>query len=241
MVSGFTGAILAAGRGERLRPASGALPKPLVSIFGETLLARQARCMLEVGAKRVLAIINSETAAKIEQCGMWMPAELQLLVRDTPNSLESLLALSEHLPAGRFALATVDAAIEQDEFASFITRAMELTASSGVYHLDGALGLVRWRGDKHPLFVELAPDGLIRRFGVHRAELVTAGVYVFSTSIFRYAARARSEGLDAMRRYLAMLAEAGTRLAGIVLRQAVDIDEVDDLEAARQLLGPCVK
>ncbi|MGH8012432.1 MAG: NTP transferase domain-containing protein [Candidatus Binataceae bacterium] len=237
MVAGLTGAILAAGRGERLRASIGGIPKPLAIIDGETLLARQVRRMLEVGASRVIAIINSETAAVMRQREVKAPPELELLVRDTPNSLESLLALGERITSDRFLLATVDAVVDKREFDRFVPRAMELTEPSGVYKLDGTLAVVRWRGDRHPLFVELAPDGLIRRLGDGQSALVTAGLYTFSTRIFDYAVAARMAKLDAMRRYLSMLVEDGMRLAGIELRQAIDVDEGTDLEAARMMLG----
>ncbi|MDB5107481.1 MAG: Nucleotidyl transferase, partial [Candidatus Binatus sp.] len=55
------GAIIAAGRGERLRDAVADLPKPLVELGGEPMLARQARAMLGVGASPIVAVINSET------------------------------------------------------------------------------------------------------------------------------------------------------------------------------------
>src|SRR5271170_3700980 len=63
-ISGLSGAILAAGRGERLRDASGGIPKPLVELGGEALLVRQSRALAALGVSPVHAIINSETAAK---------------------------------------------------------------------------------------------------------------------------------------------------------------------------------
>ncbi|MGH7916478.1 MAG: nucleotidyltransferase family protein [Candidatus Binataceae bacterium] len=236
MVAGFTAAILAAGRGQRLRAAIGEIPKPLAVVNGETLLARQARRMLEAGAGRIIAIINSETAAMMRCHETKIPQQLELLVRDTPSSLESLLALGERINSARFVLATVDAIVDKGEFDRFVRRAMELTEPLGVYQFDGALAVVRWRGDRHPLFVKLAPDGLIRRLGEGQSGLVTAGVYVFSVRIFDHAARARMAKLDAMRWYLSMLVEDGMRLAGIELRQAIDVDEGVDLEAARMML-----
>jgi choline kinase len=51
MVSLLRGAILAAGRGERLRSAVDGVPKPLVMLGEETLLARQANAMVAMGAR----------------------------------------------------------------------------------------------------------------------------------------------------------------------------------------------
>ena len=46
--------ILAAGRGERLRPITDTLPKPLVAPGGVTLLERHLRRLAEAGVERVV-------------------------------------------------------------------------------------------------------------------------------------------------------------------------------------------
>ena len=58
----LSGAIIAAGKGERLRIATEGLAKPLVRIIDETLLERQARLLAAAGAAPINVIINSETA-----------------------------------------------------------------------------------------------------------------------------------------------------------------------------------
>ncbi|MGH7248676.1 MAG: hypothetical protein ACREH9_11275, partial [Pseudomonadota bacterium] len=89
----------------------------------------------------------------------------------------------------------------------------------------------------HPLFAEVASDGLIRGLGERETPLVTAGVYLLPTRIFQYARRARERKLDALRRFLGMLVEDGMRFAGIELIQAIDVDEAADLEVARKFLA----
>jgi len=46
--------ILAAGRGERLRPVTDSMPKPLVEVRGVTLLARQLRRLADAGVTTVV-------------------------------------------------------------------------------------------------------------------------------------------------------------------------------------------
>ena len=56
--------ILAAGRGERLRPFTDAMPKPLVEVAGQTLLGRHLQRLVRAGFSR--AVINvSHLAEKI--------------------------------------------------------------------------------------------------------------------------------------------------------------------------------
>jgi NDP-sugar pyrophosphorylase family protein len=291
VVDGLSGAIIAAGRGERLRDAVHGVPKPLVEIGGETLLVRQARAIASVGATPVHVIVNSETAGMLrdrrvapgrntaregelgndsevahdhgiaddgerkhdrsstqdrervlenrelaDDRGVALPPEVRLYVRDTANSMESLLTLGEHIAPGRFLMTTVDAILSRSELARFAQRALELTDPRNPDALDGALGVVRWRGDKRPLFAKVA-DGVILALGDGEAPQVTAGLYLFSTRIFELAEEARAVGLDAMRQYLALLIRRGMRFAAIDLNDVIDVDEAADLDAARALVS----
>jgi NDP-sugar pyrophosphorylase family protein len=236
-ITGLSGAIIAAGRGERLRAASGGVPKPLVELGGEPLLVRQARAIARFGAYPVHAIVNSETGRMIRERDLTMPPEVRLHVRDTANSMESLLTLGEHIAPGRFLMTTVDAVVPPAELERFAVRALDLTDPVNLDARDGVLGVVKWRGDRQPLFAEVAPDGTICALGDHESRQVTAGVYLFSTRIFSFGDKARTVGLDAMRRYLALLISEGIRFAAVELSDVIDVDEAVDLDAARALVA----
>jgi choline kinase len=233
VVSELQGAIIAAGKGERLRKDGEDIPKPLVRIGGETLLARQARALMRVGAREVVAIVNSETAGIIARDRIELPDRLRLMMRDTANSMESLLALGETLAPGNFLLATVDAIIADVELAKFIEYAHALITKSDVRGFDGVLGVVKWRGDKKPLFAKIAADRRIVALGSDESPTVTAGVYLLPTSIFAFADHARREQLSALRRFLGMLIDNGVSLGAVELADAIDVDEAADLAAAR--------
>jgi hypothetical protein len=147
--------------------------------------------------------------------------------------MESLLTLGERITTDRFVLATVDALLDPAEFHRFVTGATKVTDPAGPHCLDGALAVVKWRGDIRPLFAEVAADGLIAGLGEKTTSAVTAGVYFFSTAIFAHASEARAAGLDSMRRFLALLIRKGMRFSAIELEDVIDIDEAADLEAAR--------
>ena len=236
MVSGFQGAIIAAGRGDRLRASTGVqMPKPLVEVGGAPLLVRQANAMLAAGADEVLAIINSETASLARELSF--PSGLRVIVRDTESSMESLFALGEHLRPGHFLLATVDAIVSRAEFDRFVVQARTLTETNAANKFDGMLAVVKWRGDHKPLFTEVTDSGLIASLGKRETSIVTAGMYWLPTAIFRLCAAARQRKLEAMRQFLQMLIEEGTRLGAIEVQDAIDIDEASDLAAARRMLA----
>ncbi len=230
----FSGAILAAGRGERLR-RSGAepLPKPLVEVSGEPLLARQARAMLAAGACEVTAAINSETAAFLRSHKIALPPELKLIVRDTANSMETLFALGEAVAPGRLLLATVDAVVPPAEFSRFAREALARTATGASDGFDAMLALTRWRGDKRPLFAHVTEARLITELSERESALVTAGIYFLPTRVFALAARARALGLDALRRFLGLLIAEKVRLGAVEVAGVIDDDEPADLAAAR--------
>ena len=234
MVTKLQGAIIAAGRGERLRVSTREdIPKPLVKLGGEAMLSRQARALLDAGASSVVAVINSETARVGEEISLQTPTALRLVVRDTANSMETMLALGEVLEPGWFIASTVDAVIPQIELVRFVNESREKIEACREKNLAGVLAVARWRGEDKPLFADVTSNGLILGLGNRQTSMVTAGLYFLSTRVFDYAADARQAGLDALRRFLALLIEREMRLDAIELEGSIDVDEASDLDAAR--------
>ncbi len=234
MVKGLQGAIIAAGRGERLRNSTrDDIPKPLVKLGGEAMLLRQGRALIEAGASSVVAVINSETARVASEMALEIPPSVSLVVRDTANSMETMLALGDVLEPGWFIAATVDAVIPQAELARFVNESRRKIEDCGEKKLAGVLAVTRWRGEAKPLFADVTENGLILRLGNRQTSMVTAGLYFLSTRVFDYAADARRAGLDALRRFLALIIERGMRLDAIEIEGSIDVDEASDLDAAR--------
>ena len=237
MVSKLQGAIIAAGRGERLRNSTGAdLPKPLVQLGGETMLARQAGALMAAGANSVIAVINSETARMADDMKLEMPRGLKLVVRDTANSMETMLALKEFLEPGWFLASTVDAVIPQIELTRFVNESAKKIALYGDKDIGGVLAVTPWGNEPRPLFADVTKVNLISRLGGAQTAMVTAGLYFLSTRVFDFADEARRTGLDALRRFLAMLLENRIQLGAIEIDGAIDVDEAPDLDAARRAL-----
>jgi choline kinase len=237
MVTKLQGAIIAAGRGERLRLSTREdIPKPLVKLGGEAMLSRQARALLDAGASSVVAVINSETARVGKEMSLDTPTALRLVVRDTANSMETMLALGEVLEPGWFIASTVDAVIPQIELVRFVNESREKIEARREKNLAGVLAVARWRGEDKPLFADVTENGLILGLGNRQTSMVTAGLYFLSTRVFDFAADARRAGLDALRRFLALLIERGMRLHAIEIDGSIDVDEASDLDAARRAI-----
>jgi NDP-sugar pyrophosphorylase family protein len=230
------GLILAAGRGERLRAGVGGLPKPLVELDGITMLARQTLELSSAGAFPITAIINSETAGLISDRAINLPSELSLIVRDTTNSMETLLAGADHIGSVRFLAATVDAVLGSGELNSFASKSALALVADSASSFEGALGLVRWRGDRKPLFAQLDSEARITQLGSEPSNFVTAGVYYLPSRIFDFGDQARSAGVGALREFLALLLSEGFRFKGVFVDRVIDVDEPSDLATARNLI-----
>jgi NDP-sugar pyrophosphorylase family protein len=236
MADRLSGAILAAGYGQRLRPSSGGLPKPLIDLGGQPLLFRQIDLLIKTGVSPIHVIVNSETHRRMRERDLHPPEAVELLIRNTANSMESLLSLGEHVAEGFFLLMTVDAVLYASDIRSFVTNATKFIANR-VLRLDGAFGVVKWRGDANPLFAHIADDGVITAFRESQSPMVTAGIYLLSTAVFVHATEARIRGLDAMRHFFAFLLEKGMRFGALEVPQAIDIDSPTDLIAAREMIA----
>ncbi len=197
------------------------------------MLSRQASALIDAGAESVVAVINSETARIAGEMAIEIPTSIRLVVRDTANSMETMLALGDLLKPGWFIASTVDAVIPQIELVRFVNEARRKIEDCGDKNMSGVLAVTRWRGESKPLFADVTSNGLILGLGNRQTSMVTAGLYFLSTGIFDFAADARRAGLDALRRFLAMIIERGKRLDAIEIEGSIDVDEASDLDAAR--------
>ncbi len=212
------------------------LPKPLVELGGETMLVRQARALLAAGASSVVAIVNSETARAAERIKLVTPPGVTIVVKDTASSMETMLTLGDWLTPGWFVAATVDSIVSATELARFIAEARRIVEHRSDQQVAGVLGVTRWRGDRKPLFAKVSKEGLVTRLGSDQTSNVTAGLYCLHTRIFALAGEARRAGLDALRRFLAMLIDNRMKLYAVQVTGAIDVDEQSDLEAARRAI-----
>ena len=144
-----------------------------------------------------------------------------------------MLAIGEVLEPGWFVASTVDAIIPQAELARFVNESRRKIEECREKNLAGVLAVARWHGEAKPLFADVTSKGLILRLGDGHTSMVTAGIYFLSTRVFDWAADARSAGLDALRRFLALLIARGMQLEAIEIEGSIDVDEASDLDAAR--------
>lgn len=223
-------AIIAAGQGRRLVQGGLSVPKPLVTVGGHTLVGRALNEAAAAGAEKAALIttpVFPEVVSYIQD-HVW-PLPVDLVVWDSSNSLESLLALKPYLDSP-FLLLTVDAVFAPGALRRFVSQAQG-TAAAGV------LGLTTFQEDEAPLYVQVSPQGRVIKVGQPEfSPFITAGCYYFHSQVFEWESRARDLKLDALRKFLALLAAEGYPLIGIEIGPAVDVDHPADIARAELLL-----
>src|SRR5207244_6497 len=108
---------------------------------------------------------------------------VRLVIRDTANSMETMLALGDVLEPGWFIASTVDAVIPQAELARFVNESRRKIEECGDKTVAGVLAVARWRGEAKPLFADVKENGLILGLGKRQTSIVTAGLYFLSTRV----------------------------------------------------------
>jgi choline kinase/predicted HAD superfamily phosphohydrolase YqeG len=228
--------VLAAGRGERLRPSN--LLKPLVKVGDRTLIERVLTSMAEAGAVEVTVIINDDSLAVRDHvvASDW-PFALRWIVETTPSSMHSFLRVIEALAAdgheGPFLLSTVDTVAGAQAFLRFINEAQRNKESAMT------LALTSPGNDEKPLLVRCAADdSRIVAIGAAAApsDFATAGLYAVRSSILREADEARRDGVDALRTFLGRLLDRGYHVAGIPIAESIDVDRPSDIRTAEAFL-----
>lgn len=221
-------AIIAAGRGERLRAGGVTTPKPLIRIAGVPMLDRLLDAVTAVGIARVICLLNEEDDTVAEHCrARRRNLDLRVVRRTTPNSMESLFTLAPFLDRGRFLLLTVDAV-----FGTVVLPSLLATAAA---HPDaeGILAVQQFVDDEKPLWIAADAESRVIALGpAAEADLISAGLYVFDPVLFAEIGAARRTGLTALRQFLHHLHARGYRLRVAKVPKTIDVDRPEDLHAA---------
>ena len=227
--------IIAAGKGERLAQGGIATPKPLVVVDGTPLIARIINAAARLGATSIACIVNNETpeTAHYLRSTTW-PLPLDLVVRTTPSSMESLFCLAPLLSVNTepFLLFTVDAVFGYSIVENFVQQARQVSDAHG------ALALTDHIDDEKPLWTAVDEHLKITAMGPAAAgsRYVTAGFYYFTPTVFAEVAAARALRLNALRQFLGLLLDKGYGLYGVPVPKTLDVDYPEDIAKAEAYL-----
>jgi NDP-sugar pyrophosphorylase family protein len=225
--------IIAAGIGQRLAQEGVSVPKPLVPVGGEPMIARVIRTATRLKPSSVACIVNDfhPEVSRYLRSRSW-PVPLELVVKTTPSSLESLFTLAPLLDKEPFLLFTVDAIFPFEALQAFLKKADAMDDAAGV------LALTPYVDDEKPLWAACDSSNRVIALGekARPSPYVTAGFYLFKPRIFEAMKVARERELGALRHFLALLVESHYPIYGVPVGKTMDVDTPEDVRKAEAYL-----
>ncbi|HKD18655.1 MAG TPA: NTP transferase domain-containing protein [Thermoanaerobaculia bacterium] len=220
-----SGGVIAAGEGSRLKALG--VPKPLIPVAGEPLIAHVLGNFEASGIASAAVIFNDagKDAAKLvrERFGRLVS---KIVVKSTRSSLESFREILDAAPPGRLLVSTVDAYCRRDDFIRFVRRAEEKPGAATV------LAVTHHVNDEKPLWVTTARSGRVTVVGGAAGDAVTAGIYVFPEKVRSLGI---PSGLGRLREFLAWLAKSDEPVEAVEIPKVVDVDRAEDLAEAEEM------
>jgi NDP-sugar pyrophosphorylase family protein len=228
-------AIIAAGEGSRLKQEGVALPKPLVTVGDEALLARLIRIFLANNAESISLIINEEMT-EVQEWVSQLKLEIpfNLVVKSTPGSMHSFAALAPFLDYRKFCLTTIDTIFYEDEFSDYI-HAFEHNET-----LDGMMAVTDYIDDEKPLYVDVDAKMKITGFLDKEyvgAKYISGGIYGLTPSSLAILSDCFATRKLRMREFQRGLVEAGLALQGFPFSKIIDVDHAEDIAKAEAFLA----
>jgi len=227
-------AILAAGESSRLKAEGLKIPKPMVSIKGETIVERIIRLGVSNGVSSIYCIINEEEMALRD---FFISGDFQvpvkLIIRTTESSMHSLFALAPYLTDEPFLLTTCDSVFDELEFSNFVSYLRENSNIS-----EGVLAVTQYIDDEKPLCVEMDAEMTITSFSDTQKgyNWATGGIYYFSPGIFKMIKTAHELNISRLRNFLRLLLRNGYKLKGYPFSKIIDVDHLKDIKTAEKYL-----
>jgi 1L-myo-inositol 1-phosphate cytidylyltransferase len=229
--------ILAAGNGGRLRPATLARPKPLVSVMGRPLIAYTVESLSRAGIRHVV-VVTGYRGDQLRQAlgsGSAFGCSISYVSNDAFRggngySLYRARASTEGRP---FVLAMADHLVSKD--------LVEAVASGKPERPRLAVDFGRYPGPvvKESTKVKVRPDGRVVAIGkgLNAFNAIDTGVFYLTSDVFDYFPTAlhTAELSHVMQRYLARV--GGFYATDVTGAFWWDIDTLEDLRTAEGLLA----
>jgi len=223
------GGIIAAGEGSRLKRDGLRMPKSLVPVAGVPLIERVVCNFVKAGITRLQVIFNEDDRECVTFVRERFPdLSVECIVKTTRSSYESFWEIGRRSGPGRTLMSTVDWICPEPAFHRFVDQAGRYRQASVV------LAVTPLVADEKPLWVTLDPSGRVVSIGGASGEVVTAGLYLVSDSVFAKAPH--PDTLGRLRDFLAWLVAEGEPMYGVIIDQVIDVDRAEDLRLAETLL-----
>lgn len=227
-------AIIAAGEGQRLKKGGFKRAKPLLPILGVPMIERLINVLTDQGAASVHIIINesnNELRDYLKSTMFKIP--VHLLVKNTPSSLHSFVALQQAFPHWESCcLTTTDTVFSPETFGQYID---EFEKGD----MDGLFAVTPFVDDESPLYVTTDTDNRIVCFSDKRypeASFVSGGIYCLRKKAMIAAESSLAAGNSRMRNYQRYLIDQGFCIKAYPFSKIIDVDHLRDRDLAESFL-----
>lgn len=235
-------AIIAAGKGSRLRKEGFDNVKPLVKVCGEYLIERLIRIFKDNNAESISIIINEESGELNSYLHSkdW-EVKINLIVKSTPSSLHSFWNIINQTGIKECCLTTVDTIFSERDFKDYISYFQSHK------EVDALMGITKYIDDEKPLYIETHNDNNILAFKDDNIasignetpsylDKVSAGIYCLRSKSIEKADECIKNRVSRMRNYQRSLVEANLNVKAFLFSKVIDIDHVEDITKAEKLL-----
>lgn len=223
------GGIIAAGEGSRLKRDGLRMPKSMVPVAGVPLIERVVSNFVKAGITQLRIIFNEDD----RECATFVRErfpnlDIHCIVKTTRSSYESFWEVGRRSGPGLILMSTVDWICPEPAFHRFVDQVMRYRQASVI------LAVTPFVADEKPLWVTLDPSGRVTSIGGASGDVVTAGLYLVSGSVFAEAPH--PDTVDRLRDFLTWLVARGEPVYGAIIDQVIDVDRAEDLQLAETLL-----
>jgi len=174
--------ILAAGRGERMRPLSDATPKPLLEVGGKPLIVWQLERLVAAGFREIVINVAHRAEAIVSALGDGSRLGAAIAYSREPQPLEvagGIATALPHLADGVALIVSGDLYTEYD-YATLISRALTMAATSAPPYVHMVMVS---NPPYHPAGDFALADGRLALDGTTRSTF--ANIALYRTSLFR--------------------------------------------------------
>lgn len=227
-------AILAAGEGSRLRSEGVSVPKGLVKLNGIPLIERIIRIAEKNGASSINCIVNEESHELSDYIrNMEIKPELNLVIKSTSGSLQSLFEIRHLLKNDDVCLFTVDTVFNENEFCNYLEYSKQQT------EYDAVFAVTDFIDDEKPLYIKTDKNEQITEFAdkTDAPESVSGGIYYLTPKVVDLLEVCFTSGKKRLRSFQRMILENNYSIKAYKFSKIIDIDHVSDLNKAKEFVA----
>lgn len=225
-------AILAGGKGTRLRPLTLRIPKPLIPVGGMALIERVITTLNDVGINDI-KVVTGYKGAKVEKFLREKISGVRItcIRTNTDNTLSAFYALRNLCKEQRFLLLSCDLVFDSDCLRGLLRHVANINPKMVV-------AVTKNITDMKPIGVLIDNNGTLRKIGIHvrGSGIYAGGIYVCSVSVFDEVESAIQEGIKRFTDFVDFIIQRGYKIPSYEFREAYDVDTFSDIERVERFL-----